>query len=333
MSIRFGFDFLDDVSSGDSGGSGGGSGSQTATVAGYVDQVMDKDGNIYDIKSKNGCTSYWIPITRTCYDSTDTISLATGDSVRQTFVDLLAQDPYYPPTSGSNGTYILGKFSITTRGGAGPTITQHCLIPAVSFQKTSNNSGIITWDYSIDGYWGWSYNSQYDTYSGGISQHRRYRSKLAFTIGSSSSQDSFAWETIRLDNDELQPLFGYNVDVTGSAYTVSVSNSANMHNVLRRLSMGACELEDVRTWFSITHSADSSAKLSTTDTYYGKPVSYSATVLGSATYGKVRVTYLVPHPNVNNKTGEMLEITDDVTFGATYSNDTHSVRINKISAS
>lgn len=50
MSIRFGFDFLDDVSSGGSGGSGGsGSGSQTATVSGYVDQVTDKDGLLYDI--------------------------------------------------------------------------------------------------------------------------------------------------------------------------------------------------------------------------------------------------------------------------------------------
>lgn len=52
MSIRFGFDFLDDVSGGGSGGgsgSGGSGGSQAATVAGYVDQVTDKDGLLYDI--------------------------------------------------------------------------------------------------------------------------------------------------------------------------------------------------------------------------------------------------------------------------------------------
>ena len=54
MSIRFGFDFMPDPvgsggNSGYSGGSGSGSGSQTATVSGYVDQVTDKDGLLYDI--------------------------------------------------------------------------------------------------------------------------------------------------------------------------------------------------------------------------------------------------------------------------------------------
>lgn len=52
MSIRFGFDFMPDPvgSGGNSGYSGGsGSGSQTATVSGYVDQVTDKDGLLYDI--------------------------------------------------------------------------------------------------------------------------------------------------------------------------------------------------------------------------------------------------------------------------------------------
>ena len=53
---RFGFDFMPESVSygeggGDSGGSGSGSGSgtQTATVSGYVDQVTDKDGLLYDI--------------------------------------------------------------------------------------------------------------------------------------------------------------------------------------------------------------------------------------------------------------------------------------------
>lgn len=45
--LRFGFDFLEEVGGGgDSGGSGG---SQTATPVGYVDQITDKNGDLYDI--------------------------------------------------------------------------------------------------------------------------------------------------------------------------------------------------------------------------------------------------------------------------------------------
>lgn len=44
---RFGFDFSPEVvGGGDSGGSGG---SQTATPVGYVDQITDKNGDLYDI--------------------------------------------------------------------------------------------------------------------------------------------------------------------------------------------------------------------------------------------------------------------------------------------
>lgn len=322
--MRFGFDFLPDDMFSDVSEGGSGNTPAVTTSAGYVDQVMDKDGNIYDIKAKGGSKSYTFWVNRTCYDNTDTIALFTGDNVRQTFVDLLAQDGFIPPTSYSDDTYILGHFALQVRGGAGTTRTEYHFIPAANFEKVSANSGVITWDYSVDGYWGFTYNGMLDEYTGGVKQHRRYRSKLSFTIGSSSSQDSFTWETTRLDNDEREPVVGYNVNVSGSTYTASVSNNANMHNVLRNLYLGACRLEDVLAGFVITHGD----MFTTDDTYYVKPMSYSNTVLGSGTYGKLRVSYLVQHPDINK--GEILEITDDVTFGANYSSDTHTVRIKKI---
>ena len=73
------------------------------------------------------------------------------------------------------------------------------------------------------------------------------------------------------------------------------------------------------------HSPDSGAKLTTTDYVYGLLTGFYWAIAGTNT---VRIFFTFQHPNINSTSGRMVTITDTITIGsaADGSGDTHSVK-------
>lgn len=154
---RFGFDFFPEpVGGGDSGGSGG---SQTATPVGYVDQITDKNGDLYDIHDTGARSSIatvsnskagFIPLRFNCNDyevDTDVYSagMAQQSYWHDLFLKILRTNLY---NNGQNNTdTVWAVVRVTHRiydGGYVTNETTWCYRVPVSFSDCRTNSSTAT---------------------------------------------------------------------------------------------------------------------------------------------------------------------------------------------